>query len=78
MAENSYPAQAYEGKYLRRETRKPVRRRKRNPWGRCVMVVILLLWDGTILYMILHCLIAPAWGAVFMSVLSVYMGYQIQ
>ena len=38
---------------------------------------VLLVWDGVLLYMIADCLIAPVYGAVFVGVISFYLGYQL-
>lgn len=43
--------------------------------GRCLTVAVLLIWDGLLLYMIMGCLIDPVYGAVFVAVVSVYLGY---
>ena len=40
-------------------------------------VLVLLVWDGLLLYMIVDCLIEPVYGAAFVAVVSVYLGYQI-
>ena len=40
-------------------------------------VLVLLVWDGLLLYMIVDCLIEPVYGAAFVAVISVYLGYQI-
>ena len=40
-------------------------------------VLVLLIWDGLLLYMIADCLIEPVCGAAFVAVISVYLGYQI-
>ena len=55
----------------------PRRRRVGRSMGRWVMVSVLLTWDGLLLYMIVHCLIAPVYGAAFVAVVSVYLGYQL-
>ena len=44
--------------------------------GRSMMILVLLTWDGLLLYMIVECLIAPAYGAAFVALVSVYLGYQ--
>ncbi len=44
---------------------------------RCLTVAVLLAWDGLLLYMIVHCLIEPVYGAAFVAVVSVYLGYQL-
>ena len=40
-------------------------------------VTMLLIWDGVLLYMIVKCLIEPVYGAAFIAVLSIYLGYQL-
>ena len=40
-------------------------------------VLVLLVWDGLLLYMIVDCLIEPVYGTAFVAVVSVYLGYQI-
>ncbi len=71
----------YEGRYLNRRDLQALRRRKQmkqiRNCRRWMAVVLVLLWDGVLLYMIVHCLIDSACGAVFMSIISVYMGYQM-
>ena len=54
--------------------------RKRTGTGklrRCVIVTVLLCWDGLLLYMILRCLIVPVYGGLFVGIVSVYLGYQM-
>ena len=58
------------GRYLSRRYRG---RRVRK----CLAVLVLLVWDGLLLYMIVDCLIEPVYGAAFVAVVSVYLGYQI-
>lgn len=58
------------GRYLTRRYRE-TRVRK------CLAVLVLLAWDGLLLYMIVDCLIEPVYGAAFVAVVSVYLGYQI-
>lgn len=65
----------YRGRYLRPQ--RPGRRR-RCPCRQCFAVVVLLLGNGALLYMIVRCLIDPVCGAVFMSVLSVYLGCKLK
>ena len=50
-----------------------IRRRKQ-----ILAVMVLLLWDGLLLYMIVSCLIEAVYGAVFIAVISIYMGYQMK
>lgn len=59
---------------LEREKRKGRKLRRR----RYMTVTVLLLWDGLLLYMIIHCLIDGVYGAAFIAVLSVYLGYTLQ
>ena len=49
---------------------------RRHP-GRWLIVLVLLAWDGLLLYMIVECLIEPVYGAAFVAAVSVYLGYQI-
>lgn len=58
------------GRFLAAEyrERKPVR------WLR---ISLLVLWDGVLLYMIVGCLIEPVYGAAFVAVVSMYLGYQL-
>ncbi len=42
-----------------------------------ITIMVLLAWDGLLLYMILHCLIEPVFGAGFVALVSVYLGYQL-
>ena len=50
--------------------------RGRSPGRLCrwMRVTVLLAWDGVLLYMIADCLIAPVYGAVFVGVISIYLG----
>ena len=63
------------GRYLPNNTRHrknmPIRLRQ------CVTVLVLLSWDGLLLYMIVRCLIEPVYGGLFIAIVSVYMGYQL-
>lgn len=45
--------------------------------ARCLTVTVLLAWDGLLLYMIVRCLIEPVYGAAFVAVVSIYLGYQL-
>lgn len=45
--------------------------------SRWLQITVLLAWDGLLLYMIIHCLIEPVYGAVFVAAVSIYLGYQI-
>ena len=51
----------------------------RSPGGLCrwMCVMVLLIWDGVLLYMIAECLIAPVYGAVFVGVISIYLGFKL-
>ena len=53
--------------------------REPHPGGLCrwIRVTLLLVWDGVLLFMIIDCLIAPVYGAVFIGVISMYLGYQL-
>ena len=44
---------------------------------RWIQVTVLLAWDGVLLYMIADCLIVPVYGAVFIGVITFYLGYQL-
>jgi len=74
------PAQA--GKYLSRADREALQRQRRSSerirCRRYMTVTVLLLWDGLLLYMIIKCLIDGIYGAVFIAVISVYMGYKMK
>lgn len=62
------------GRFLGQTKQRPVRHR----WpGRWQTVIVLLALDGLLLYMIVHCLIEPVYGAVLVAVVSVYLGYQL-
>lgn len=67
------------GKFLSRADREALQRQRRSSGiRRCrryLTIMVLLLWDGLLLYMIVQCLIDGVYGAVFIAVLSVYMGY---
>ena len=46
-------------------------------WGRkYLLILVLLAWDGLLLYMIVEYLIEPVYGAAFVAAVSVYLGYQ--
>ena len=45
--------------------------------SRWLQITVLLAWDGLLLYMIIHCLIEPVYGAVFVAAVSIYLGYQL-
>ena len=70
------------GKYLSRADREVLQRQRRSQrlktYRRFLVVTVLLLWDGLLLYMIVRCLIDGVYGAVFMAVVSVTLGYQFK
>lgn len=72
----------YPGKYLSRTDREALKRqrcgRAAKRTRRYMTVTVLLLWDGLLLYMIVKCLIDGVYGAVFMAVISVTMGYHMK
>ena len=72
----------YPGKYLTRADREAMGRQRRNGGiRRCrryMTVMVLLLWDGLLLYMIVRCLIDGVYGAVFMAVISTCAGYHLK
>ena len=70
------------GKYLTPSDREALRRQHRSSGRsrhrRHMTVTVLLLWDGLLLYMIIKCLIDGVYGAVFMTVISIYLGYHLK
>ena len=62
------------GRFLTEKEVRPVRHRRAGRW---LTVTMLLIWDGVLLYMIVSCLIEPVYGAAFIAVLSIYLGYQL-
>ena len=70
------------GRYLSRADREALQRQKRSNAGkqrrRYMTVMVLFLWDGLLLYMIIKCLIDGVYGAMFMAVISIYLGYTIK
>ena len=70
------------GKYLTRADREALQRQRRHSGRkRCrryMTVTVLLLWDGLLLYMIIRCLIDAVFGAVFVAVISVTLGYHLK
>ena len=70
------------GKYLTQADRAALQRQRRSSGRRrcrqIVAVTVLLLWDGLLLYMIVQCLIDGVYGAVFVAVISVYLGYHLK
>lgn len=57
------------GRFLPQKDRRGVR------CCRWLTVMLLVIWDGVLLYMIACCLIEPVYGAAFTAVISVYLGY---
>ena len=51
--------------------------RRPGRFSRWLTVTVLLAWDGLLLYMIVECLIEPVYGAAFVAVVSIYLGYQL-
>jgi len=70
------------GRFLRQSDRQAIERQRRvrriRRFRRWVTVTVLLLWDGVLLYLIVHCLIAPAWGGAFVALVSVNLGYELK
>ena len=62
------------GRYLKKDRNDRMRHRKP---GRYLPVILLLVWDGLLLYMIVECLIVPVYGAAFVAVISVYLGNKL-
>ena len=52
------------------------RSRERN-MGWWMKVILLVFWDGLLLYMIVGTLIVPVYGAAFIAVVSIYLGYNL-
>ena len=50
---------------------------QKKKMGWCLTVILLLVWDGLLLYMIADCLIEPVYGAAFVAVVSVYFGNKL-
>lgn len=76
MKEEKITPRSGGGRFLREADRIPAQRqpgRRRRKW---LAVVVLLCWDGLLLYMILRCLVDPVYGAVFVAGVSVCLGYQ--
>ena len=44
---------------------------------RWMRVALLVVWDGVLLYMIAQYLIVPVYGAVFVGVISIYLGLEL-
>lgn len=63
------------GRYLARPQTEYVHRRYRI--GRWLTVTVLMVWDALLLYMIVRCLIEPVYGAAFIAVVSIYLGYHL-
>ena len=70
------------GRFLSPADREALRQQRRSNGRRScrryLMVTVLLLWDGLLLYMIVRCLIDGVYGAVFMTVISIYLGYHLK
>ena len=67
-----------EEKHCRQPGRFLVHQRRKQPPCRCwLMITMLLAWDGMLIYMIARCMIVPAYGAAFVAVISIYLGYQL-
>lgn len=70
------------GKYLTPADREVLRQQRRGSGRkRCrryMTVMVLLLWDGLLLYMIVKCLIDGVYGAIFVAVISIYLGYHLK
>lgn len=62
------------GRFLNDSGHRTVRYKK---IGWYLSVVLLLAWDGLLLYMIVECLIEPVYGAAFVAVVSVYLGNKL-
>ena len=62
------------GRYLYNSPTEKVHRRK---LGKYLSVILLLAWDGLLMYMIVECLIEPVYGAAFVAVVSVYLGNKL-
>lgn len=62
------------GRYLKNDRYERTQHRKP---GRYLPVILLLIWDGLLLYMIVECLIVPVYGAAFVAVISVYLGNKL-
>ena len=78
MQKGKQGARSSGGRFLRPEDRiPPAPRPGTRKLGRYLAVTVLLLGDGLLIYMILHCLIVPVYGAVFVAAVSVTIGYQI-
>ena len=54
------------------------RSRKRRLRKQFFAVMVLLLWDGVLLYMIITGRIEVGYGAIFVAVVSLYAGYQMK
>lgn len=70
------------GKYLCQQDWEWMQRqnriRKRRRCKQVFAVMVLLLWDGVLLYMIITGRIAVGYGAIFVAVISMYTGYQMK
>ena len=62
------------GRFLPHREERSAGNHKLRRW---MTVTVLLAWDGILLYMIVRCLIEPVYGAAFVAVVSIYLGYQL-
>ena len=62
------------GRFLNNGSHQAARHKKR---GGYLSVILLLAWDGLLLYMIVKCLIEPVYGAAFVAVVSIYLGNKL-
>ena len=74
MEDRTCTEQNRKGRFLVRTERKAPGRRMVSRW---LTITMLVAWDGLLLYMIVGCLIEPVYGAAFVAVVSVYLGYQL-
>ena len=70
------------GKFLTHQDREWMQRQNRSrkirQRKRLLAVMVLLLWDGLLLYMIVSYRIEASYGALFVAVISIYTGYQMK
>lgn len=79
MKETGKPKPVSAGKYLPAPLPQTGSGRKRSAkFRRCLTVLVLLCWDGLLLYMILRCLIQPACGGLFIAIVSINLGYLLK
>ena len=74
LREESMTNREESGRYLKKDR---CERARRGKPGRYLPVILLLVWDGLLLYMIVECLIVPVYGAAFVAVISVYLGNKL-